>query len=51
MLFAIAALAAASAIGGCGGGFFVQSPQAYSITITATSGPVTQSSVFKLTIE
>ena len=51
MLFAIAALAAASPIGGCGGGFFVQPPQTYSITITATSGPVTQSSVFKLTIE
>jgi len=51
MLFAIAALAAASAIGGCGGGFFVQPPQTYSITITARSGPVEQSSVFKLTIE
>ena len=51
MLFAIAALAAASAIGGCEGGFFVQPPQTYSITITATSGPVTQSSDFKLTIE
>ncbi|HTW80777.1 MAG TPA: Ig-like domain-containing protein, partial [Terracidiphilus sp.] len=51
MLFAIAALAAASAIGGCGGGFFVQPPQTYSITITARSGPVAQSSVFKLTIE
>jgi ABC-type glycerol-3-phosphate transport system substrate-binding protein len=42
LCIAILALAggAATLLSGCGGGFFAQQPQNYTITVTATAGSV-----------
>ena len=52
LLIALLALAVVSAISGCGGGgFFGQSPAAYTVTVTAVSGPATHSSTVTLTVQ
>ncbi len=52
VLLAVFAWAGAIAVSGCTrGGVIAPPPQSYSITITAASGPVNQSSTFTLTVE
>jgi hypothetical protein len=52
LLFAaLVSLGVATAIGGCGGGYFDQAPQTYPITVTATSGALQHSVTVSLTVE
>jgi hypothetical protein len=48
-----AALGAFSALSGCvsGNGFFGQKPSTYTVTVTATSGPLTRSTKVTLNVE
>jgi hypothetical protein len=49
----VAALGGLSALSGCvrGNGFFGQKPSAYTVTVTATSGPLTRSTKVTLNVE
>ena len=51
LLIALLALAAACAITGCSGGYFGHSPQSYTVTVTAVSGPASHSTNVTLTVE
>jgi hypothetical protein len=44
-------MAVSSLLTGCGGSYFSQAPQSYSVTITATSGSVTHRGVVTLNVE
>jgi hypothetical protein len=53
MLVALAALAVLPmlALSGCGGGYFSQTPQTYSVTVTGTSGSLQESTTISLTVQ
>jgi len=53
LLLSAAALVVTAGLSGCGGsnGFFAQQPQTYTVTVTATSGPLSHSTSVQLTVE
>ena len=54
LVLVVAGITASIGMTGCGagaGGFFGQSPQTYTVTITGTSGTLSHSTTFTLTIE
>ena len=44
-------IAALAGLGGCGGGFFAQQQQNYTVTVTGTSGALSHSATVSLTVE
>jgi hypothetical protein len=51
LLIVFGGLAASTALTACGGSFFSQAAQSYSVTVNVTSGSVTHSSVVTLNVE
>ena len=54
LLLIVAGIAATAGLSGCGApgsGFFAQAPQAYTLTVTATSGSLSRSTNLTLTVE
>ena len=47
----VAAGAAATLATGCGGGFFAQAPQSYSVTVSATAGNLQRTTTFTLNVQ
>jgi hypothetical protein len=51
LLLVLGGLATAATLSGCGGSFFAQAAKSYAVTVTATSGNASHSSVATLNIE